>query len=54
MKIIKKNKKTMIVNATITIATCAIGFLVVEYFDLPELTYIAVGMLAGAVEVDIA
>lgn len=53
IKIIKKNKKTMIVNTLVTITVCYFGWLFVEGLDLPGLTYIAVGMLASAIELEI-
>lgn len=43
----------MIANIVITVAICAIGIAIVEYSGLDSRVYIAVGMLAGAINVKI-
>ena len=53
IKFIKKNKKTVIANILVMSTVCFLGHLVISGFGLHEFSYIGVGLLAGAIELDI-
>lgn len=54
MKIVTSNKKTMVANSLIAALICITGVSVCSYFDAPNLAYVAVGLMATIIEVEIS